>query len=336
MALSRPDEVQSILSLPTVADIIVHGDRRDHARYLLGLAVASILLAGTTVLCLSHQRELMLAPVSPRRKYYILMHLFPFVVAASCWFQVAVPELAVGTLLVQEIWEALALHYFGLTIIDLMGGPETTVRILAQREPQGMFGRSRWCVPPCCCAVALLPCAFRDGTTVFNGAALQKMRAMIEQYCYVAPIAASVTTLLDFNTHQRQVHFEGLFQVELLMQLLQSISMFCCLQALFALYRATHDVLHRFKTTSKFLSIKLLILLSLIQKTLVVWIFHTSLVLLPGSKVFTHADAATRVQAFLLLAEIPFLQALVNSAFPLKELGGPLKPASLSSWLLPA
>ncbi|CAE7447179.1 unnamed protein product, partial [Symbiodinium sp. CCMP2456] len=269
MALSRPDEAQSILSLPTLADIIVHGDRRDHARYLLGLAVASILLAGTMVLCLSHQRELMLAPVSPRRKYYILMHLFPFVVASSCWFQVAVPELAVGTLLVQEIWEALALHFFGLTIIDLMGGPETTVRILAQREPQGMFGRSRWCVPPCCCAVVLLPCAFRDGTTVFNNAALHKMLAMIEQYCYVAPIAASVTTLLDFNTHQRQVHFEGLFQVELLMQLVQSISMFCCLQALFALYRATHDVLHRFKTTSKFLSIKLLILLSLIQKTLV-------------------------------------------------------------------
>ena len=93
-------------------DIIVHGDRSDHARYLVGLAVASILLAGTTVLCLRHQRELMLAPVSPRRKYYILMHLFPFVVASSCWFQVAAPELAVGTLLVQEI-----LGGFGTTFL---------------------------------------------------------------------------------------------------------------------------------------------------------------------------------------------------------------------------
>ncbi|CAE7252597.1 unnamed protein product, partial [Symbiodinium pilosum] len=290
---------RGVLSLPSIADIIVHGDRRDRVHYLVGVAVASMFLGATAFLCLSHQRELLLAPVSPRRKYYILMHLFPFVVACSCWFQVAAPELAVGTLLLQEIWEALALHFFALAIIDLMGGPETTVRILANLEPRGLFGRNRWCVPPCCCAVALLPCAFRDGTAVFDDRTLSKMLTLIEQYCYVAPVAASAITVLDFNTSQRQLHVEWLFLAELLVQLVQSVSMFCCLQALFALYRATHDVLHRYKTTSKFLAIKMLILLSLIQKTLVVWIFHTSLVLIPGSRVFTHADAATRVQAFL-------------------------------------
>lgn len=218
--------------------------------------------------------------------------------------------------MLQEIWEAVALHYFGLTIVCLMGGKEATVQKLASCEAHGSFGTSRWCVPPCCCLVPLTPC-LQDGNKTFDFSTLRKMRFMIEQYCYVTPLTAFVEGILQWQEKQQQIHMD--FWVGSV-QVLRLVSMFICLQALFALYHATKKSLKKYQTTLKFLSIKALIILSAVQKILLAWVFRWHLVDLPPSRVFSAADAALRMHAFLLLMEVPFLQLLVNHAFPADEL----------------
>lgn len=171
-------------------------------------------------------------------------------------------------------------------------------------------------VPPCCCLVPLTPC-LQDGNKTFDFSTLRKMRFMIEQYCYVTPLTAFVEGILQWQEKQQQIHMD--FWVGSV-QVLRLVSMFICLQALFALYHATKKSLKKYQTTLKFLSIKALIILSAVQKILLAWVFRWHLVDLPPSRVFSAADAALRMHAFLLLMEVPFLQLLVNHAFPADEL----------------
>ena len=66
-----------------------------------------------------------------------------------------------------------------------------------------------------------------------------------------------------------------------------------------------------------------MIVLSMVQKLAVMYMVHAGL-LVPlnpsGSALLTPATASTRLQALLLGAELPFLQMLINRAFPVDEL----------------
>jgi len=242
----------------------------------------------STILAMLHQRQLWRAPATDRSHYYQLMHLLPLVVALACCLEVSLPTLAAVTLVLQEIWEAVALHYFGLTIVCLMGGKDATVEKLASVEAHGTFGSSRWCVPPCCCLVPFLPC-FKDGYKTFDLSLLSKMRCMIEQYCYITPLTTLMEGIIHWQEKQQHIHFDLLMAS---VQAMRVVSMFVCLQALFALYNATKKPLKKFDTTLKFLSIKALILLSVVQKILVMLLFYADLVVLPPSNVFSRTDAA--------------------------------------------
>eukprot|EP00873_Tetraselmis_striata_P034117 jgi/Tetstr1/454381/TSEL_041288.t1 len=103
----------------------------------------------------------------------------------------------------------------------------------------------------------------------------------------------------------------------------QSASLLVCLQALFVLYRATKHALAPFHTTAKFLGIKAMLLLSLLQRVLVLALARHGLFGDGHSVLYTPAVMATRLQAFLLAWELPVLQLLVNRAFPLSDLQQP-------------
>lgn len=309
---------KDLIGLPGIWDIMTRGDENDRQRYSKGIGIASVLLLASAVVSISHQRRLASAPASPRRHHYRIVHLLPLVVACTCWLTIVAPKVAVVNLFVQEVWEAVALHYFSIMIICLMGGPEETIKTLATQEAHGLFGSSnRWCVPPCCCLVPVLPCFFHDGRAIFDLTALLKIRSMIEQYCYVAPATALISMIFDFHGKAKHQAMEAM---EVLVQTVQAISMFVCLHALFVLYKSSLHPLQQYRTTRKFLTIKAMIILSLVQKLAMVWLSRTEVFPLPTSGVFSRADAATRLQAFLLLAEVPFLQLLVNDSFPLSEL----------------
>jgi len=66
-----------------------------------------------------------------------------------------------------------------------------------------------------------------------------------------------------------------------------------------------------------------MIVLSMVQKLAVMYMAHEGLLVPPnpsGSAFLTPATASTRLQALVLGAELPFLQMLVNRAFPVDEL----------------
>merc|ERR1719458_2480097 len=81
---------------------------------------------------------------------------------------------------------------------------------------------------------------------------------------------------------------------------------------LFVLYKSTHDLLHDWGTTKKFISIKFVIGLSLIQSKLVSWLIHR----------FRHPDRTWLIDhwiAMLLAVESVIMVLLTSSAFPAEE-----------------
>lgn len=194
----------------------------------------------------------------------------------------------------------------------MLGGPEETVKALAGEPPAGLCGAAnRWCVPPCCCAVALAPCAFRDGAAPFEARLLAKLRRLVRQYCFVAPPAATAALV---------AHLAGLSRAAWAAEALQAVSMLACLQALFVLYKATAQPLAPFRTTAKFLGIKAMLVLSLAQRLLLRAAVAGGVLGPPVGGPYSAEAAATRAQALLLGWELPALQLLVNSAYPLAEL----------------
>jgi hypothetical protein len=250
------------------------------------------------------------------------------VVAASCWLQIALPKLALAALLAQEVWEAFALHYFSEAMVCLMGGAEECVKVLAGEDPHGMFrSTNRWCVPPCCCLPALLPCAFRDGKAPFEARMLTKLRRMIEQYCYVVPVTATLALVPSLYTIFATTSVEDEKGLRRHLPLLaqgveaaQGISMLVCLYGLFVLYKATKGALAEYDTTAKFVGIKSMIVLSLVQRIIIVNLVRHDVMGGVRGTLFTPEVMGTRVQAFLLGWELPLLQLIVNRAFPLGEL----------------
>jgi len=314
-----------ILSLPTVAYLVANGNQHDRVRALLSVLVSTPCFIATVYLALKHQTSILdLCRPTSRRRYYRIVNAFPLVVSFTCWFQIVAPSAALPALVVQEVWEAVALHYFAMAIISLMGGADDVVKTLSNTPSSGMFRSSnRWCVPPLCCLVPVLPCLFRDGTSKFDTALLFKLRLMIEQYCYIAPVTVTVTTVIELLSGPHPNSNSEQQQQQLLMgamlQQVQTVSMLICLYALFFLYKATHDALERFNTTKKFLAIKSMILLGLVQKLAITSLLGSGLITVTSS-VVAPSQAATRLQALLLGLELPFVQVLMNRAFPVEEL----------------
>jgi len=301
--------------LPGLWDIIENGDGNDWRRLIVSVAISTPCLAVTVFVALRHQgSDILASPPSRRRRYYRILHAFPMVVAIACWLQIVAPRVAVVAIFCQEVWEAFALFYFSSTIISLLGGPEDAVKLLEGLPPRGLFGsKNRWCVPPLCCVVPAMPCFFRDGAEPFQKRLLARIRITIRQYCVVAPVTVFLVDGLLISERFDMPVFGAVLEG------LQTVSMTLCLHALFMLYQATRDVLHRYHTTAKFMTIKSMILLSLVQKIVVTYVVASG-VLPTASKVISTSDCAIRLQALLLLLELPFLQVVVNKAFPAEEL----------------
>eukprot|EP00191_Tetraselmis_sp_GSL018_P009801 CAMPEP_0177612446 /NCGR_PEP_ID=MMETSP0419_2-20121207/21230_1 /TAXON_ID=582737 /ORGANISM="Tetraselmis sp., Strain GSL018" /LENGTH=329 /DNA_ID=CAMNT_0019108645 /DNA_START=347 /DNA_END=1336 /DNA_ORIENTATION=+ len=307
---------KELAELPSLWLLVTQGSAADLRRTWVLAGILSLSLIATIRLCLGHQRRLLQVVKSPLRYYYRAVHVFPLFVAVTCWLQIFVPRFALLALTAQEIWEALALHYFGLIIVCLMGGPEETVRALEAARPTALCGaQNRWCVPPCCCLVPLLPCLLQGGSGTFTMPELSRITSCIEQYCYVAPAMAVFLALVELSPDDPRLRHAAHAA-----EAIQAASMLVCLQALFALYNATHGPLRGLRTKLKFIGIKSMIVLSLIQKLAILSLLHAGALSPPSSDVFTPRASATRLQAFVLGLELPFLQALNNRAFSADDL----------------
>jgi len=95
------------------------------------------------------------------------------------------------------------------------------------------------------------------------------------------------------------------------------ISTLVAMQGLFMLYRATYPVINHYRPTFKFATIKLIVLIAIIQSRVIEYIVqkkHSSI----GT--YDHVALANIWEVFLLAIESPFFALLMVKAFPLEEL----------------
>ena len=71
--------------------------------------------------------------------------MFDFCIVHECALCMSFRRCDASTYDVEEIWEAVALHYFGLTIVCLMGGKDMGMGVLmGQVSAQSSFGKLLW------------------------------------------------------------------------------------------------------------------------------------------------------------------------------------------------
>ncbi|TFJ86652.1 hypothetical protein NSK_002306 [Nannochloropsis salina CCMP1776] len=274
----------------------------DTKRYnvLLGLALAGLCL--TLLLALPHVAWLRVRPPSKIRKFYFAASLLPVVFAVSASITCLAPWTNEYWGLLQHLTEAWALHSLNQLIVERLGGKTSALAKLQAR------GRQQWLrAPPLCCWCYFLP------STSFTEHTLRLVLTLTRQFIYAAPLLSLLNILLSF-TRVPTTPPPLLWHVLRLLLLLSSL---LALWGLFILYKASHDDLSRHhQITLKFLSIKLLIIVGIVQEYLFAELMDDREEGREGGK----ESLAVLVPNALLASESPFLTLLILWAFPLREL----------------
>lgn len=95
------------------------------------------------------------------------------------------------------------------------------------------------------------------------------------------------------------------------------------LQCLFVLYKRSHDVLHAYATTRKFVAIKLFIILSLLQTALIQFLVSSGVV--TGDDTFGPLVAGGLWANVCLAVECPLLAWFAARAYPASDLDGKME-----------
>lgn len=164
-----------------------------------------------------------------------------------------------------------------------------------------------WSSPPLCCLLSFVPCClparlgFLSRPDVASVRLLRFCRASLFLYLVGMPLVPFLQLLV-----RAQLAHGHIPTVLLLLLWSQWVLSMLALYALFIAYRLTHTPLHAFRTTAKFATIKVLVLLSPVQKELLKYSL--------GVQLGEFWNTA------LLAAEMPALGFLLLRAFPASEL----------------
>jgi hypothetical protein len=211
--------------------------------------------------------------------------------------------------LLQHVYEAQALYSFGMLIFDLASGGETDYLVarevflarLALGKPKKLDAS-----PPLCC---LLPCA---PEVLCDGPRLDRIMAGLSVFGLVVPACAVVRlwVLMECkNAYILYASSTGLF-------LLENLAMSYTLYNLFQLYVLTHDLLHHFNTTPKFLAIKAILGIAVLQGMVIKVVVKKFIQ--PGA--FTIEAKCEFWASFALTVEAIILAHAHGSAYPVEEL----------------
>jgi len=207
--------------------------------------------------------------------------------------------------LTRSLFEAWLLYTFYRVILALLGGEHKALVLASKEVPRKLLAS-----PPLC----FLICCTKKSTLTKKLFKLSKYTVL--QLCIVRPILFVVGLCLQFNG----LYVPGVLNYKQgypYVATLSTISAFTCLYGLFVIYRATHATLHEHKTTFKFVTVKLLILLGASQSII--------LSILVRLNVFKSTDlfpAHTKAEAwtnFLLTIESAIIAVLMNMAFPIED-----------------
>lgn len=278
------------------------------------------------------------------RSYYHGMLVFPMVWAICCWFALFCPLVAPLSELFMGQSEAYAIYIF-LVIMYMLVSIEACKTKLEQSDPGQTSLRSEmenmgqtimdavhdygpqkyFAVPPFGCCFK--PCYWEHQITAKQ---LLWVSRLVKQYV-ILELFLNTFFMWAGLTFQP----ERAARIQNVAAYILKISGMMAVYGLFIMYKATHDLLHDWNTTRKFVSVKIVILLSVIQNKLFSWFIHTfrprenSCLLTPG-----HPEELERIvvfwTTFASLMETVLLSHLIIRAFPAHEVADfPLKNLDL-------
>lgn len=277
---------------------------------LWGLALTGFSL--TLLVALPYLACLLARPPSKIRRFYLAAVLLPLVFAVSALATCLAPRSDDYWGLLQHVCEAWALHSLNQLIVERLGGKTTTLAKLRAR------GNQQWLrAPPLCCFCWCLP------STPFTEDTLNLVLALTRQFIFSTPAISLLAVLLSFTSSSSSSSSSTDRQTPLwhLLRFLLLASSLLALWGLFILYKASlDDVSRQHQITLKFISIKLLIIVGIVQEYVfaeLAWRKEG------GGKGEGQGDGeslSVLVPNALLASESPLLTLLVLCAFPLREL----------------
>jgi len=284
-------------------EIQPHGPRINELRglgYPLMLAMWIIAPICWAISCAFFVRQSHLfhkTPWTRLRQSYLIIVCFPLVICTfslCCLFSV---RPAYVWELCQHIYEAFTLLAFTHLLMALLGNDSHRMVQQLQDEPPAKI----WAAPPLLCWFT--PCVKRTRLTICN---VRFIYLLVLQYVFIIP-AGGFFRLWMF--------IDG-FNTSPIPGYIGFISVGIAIQGLFMLYRGSKHQLHSYRPTTKFATIKVIVLIGAIQKQVIQAICK------PGDQVGVYDNVALAAMwnAFILALECPMFAFAMAYAFPVEEL----------------
>jgi len=199
--------------------------------------------------------------------------------------------------LAQKVYEALTLYAFFVGLMVLLGHDPIKAASILKQSPA-----TRWkSAPPLCCC--LRPCV---AATHMSANVLETIQFFVVQFVWVVPIMGFL---------QLWMFIDG-FPTSIGPNVVIIVSMFICLEGLFMLYRASHNSLTRYNPTTKFVTIKLIVLIAALQKFFINFAVKDTASL----DEWDSQALANLWNSFFLSVEAPLFALAIYKAFPHTEL----------------
>lgn len=277
-----------------------------------------------------HQIALRKAPPSMQRSNYMSIAAFPLVYTAASLLTLLSPMSWRLCRVAMLITEAYVLVIFSSVLFSLLSHEsamlvasksksaesaeplQQILTALAVDGPRKHFG-----VLPLgfCCS----PCMSERDLTVYD---LQIIRFLVRQYVLGAPVGAFIAFWLMIAFPEVQAD-----QIATAFGWFKTLMMLMCVYGLVVLYKSSYNLLHEWRTTTKFISIKSLLIISAFQENVIekalVPAFETQQNCFEPyeSRYGSHGEVQGQyLVAWLLCLECVFLAFLLMTAFPASEL----------------
>jgi len=241
--------------------------KADPTLFIFKWVTGSIATILACAIALRHSRRISEAPPTMRRLYYGRVTWFAPVLGTTATAALFSPRVYALSRFLQTQFEAVALASFGAIVFLLLASEAVkqittkdsslAVKIMVALNKDGP--KPHFAVPPfACCFKRCIPAHLLKPSHVLLS------RFLVRQYMFSAVIG-SLTTLwfaLAMTNHAFRLE-------EAIVSKFIKLSGFAAIYGLFIMYFATHDLLHKWNVTAKFISLKIIVLLSTLQETLI-------------------------------------------------------------------
>jgi len=267
-----------------------------------------------------HRAELYQEPRGVLRDWYLRLTSLSVVFGTTAMATLVFPRPAFIFEFVRAIWECLCLVAFGHVMTELLSivaAPGAGYASLEQLRDRALDLASKgppfkyYAAPP-------LGCLFRPIVPLrkFDSGMMTLCRRLVAQYLYIRPISGIINLWIQVDESADIVKERTGYTEATITGFIEGASMLIAMQGLFMLFWCCKVPLKDFNVGLKFLAIKLVIFLSVIQA----FVLGNSIPEPPPGEFF---DRESRIQlwnAALLLAESAGVSLLLFAAFPAHEL----------------